>query len=182
MNAETKTHWKRLINPDYLGAYSLPPGEDLTVVIDWVANEQVAGTGGKKEECTVAHLKGDVKPFILNVTNSKSIAKLYGPYIEDWAGQPVTLFATTTKFGGEVVECVRIRPTVTQRAKPGITETRLTAALQKIAAGEYTAVALRKNFYLTEEQDKLVTDTVASLASGDAPGSPPLEATEVASA
>ena len=83
------THWKRLMNPDYIGAYWLPEGEDVTVVIDYVVRELITGTGGKKEECTVAHLKG-VKPFILNGTNSKTIAKLYGPYIEDWAGKRIT--------------------------------------------------------------------------------------------
>ena len=77
----SKTHYKRLMNPDYIGAYSLNEGEDLTVVIAHVAREVITGTGGKKEECTVAHLKGQ-KPMILNSTNQKSIAKLYGPYIE----------------------------------------------------------------------------------------------------
>lgn len=161
-----KTHWKLLINPDYIGAYWLPPGEDVTVTIDYVVREQVVGSGGKKEECTVAHLKGGVKPFILNITNSKTIAKLYGNYIEDWAGKQITLYASTAKLAGDVVECLRVRPKVTQRQKPSITETRLTAALTKIAAGEYTAEKLRQNFELSDEQDQLVTDTLAGLAAG----------------
>lgn len=43
-----KTHWKRLINPDYIGAYALPEGGDLTVKIDFVQVEEITGTGGKK--------------------------------------------------------------------------------------------------------------------------------------
>ena len=35
----SKTHWKLLSNPDYVGAYWLPPGEDVTVTIDFVARE-----------------------------------------------------------------------------------------------------------------------------------------------
>lgn len=162
----TKTHWKSLMNPDYIGAYAIPPGEDVTVTIDYVVREQITGTNGKKEECTVAHLKG-VKPFILNATNQKTIAKLYGPYVEDWAGKKITIFATTTKMGPDVVECLRIRPKVVQRQKPEITEPRLTAALEKIAAGEFTAEKLRANFALTAEQDQLVIDTLASLAAGE---------------
>lgn len=102
-----KTHWKRLINPNYIGAYSLEKGQDLSVVIESVCSDVVTGTGGKKEESTIAYLKGQ-KPFILNNTNSKSIAKLYGPYIEDWSGKPITLFASTTKLAGDTVECLRI--------------------------------------------------------------------------
>ena len=92
---DTKTHWKKLINPDYIGAYALNPDEDLTVTIDYVQREQVTGSGGKKEECTVAHLVGQ-KPLILNVTNSKTIAKLYGSYIEDWSGKQITLTGSSS--------------------------------------------------------------------------------------
>lgn len=155
--SESKTHWKRLMNPDYIGAYWLPPGEDVTVTIDHVVREMITGTGGKKEECTVAHLKG-VKPFILNATNCKTIAKLYGTYIEDWAGKPITLYATTTKMGGETVECLRIRPKVAVRVPPPITEARLSKALDSIKAGEFTIEKLRANFTLTEEQAKRVAE------------------------
>lgn len=154
--SEAKTHWKRLMNPDYIGAYFLPPGEDVTVTIDYVVREQITGTGGKKEECTVAHLRG-VKPFILNATNSKSIARLYGNYIEDWAGKQITIYATTTKMGGETVECLRVRPKVAVRVSPAITTERFEKALESIAAGQYTAEQLRKSFNLTTAQsDKLL--------------------------
>lgn len=147
-----KTHWKRLTNPDYIGAYWLPEGQDVTVTIDYIVREIITGTGGKKEECTVAHLQG-VKPFILNATNSKSIAKLYGPYIEDWAGQRITLYASTAKLAGDTVECLRIRPKVADYAAPPITEDRLDKAIASIKAGTFSTDKLRHKFALTVEQD-----------------------------
>lgn len=104
-----QTHWKKLINPDYIGAYALDPGKDLIVQIEQVRREMVTGADGKKEECTVAHLVGQ-KPLILNVTNCKTIEKLYGPYIEDWGGKYITLYAAKVKAFGDVVEALRIRP------------------------------------------------------------------------
>lgn len=147
----TKTHYRRLQNPDYIGAYSLNEGEDMTVVIEYVVREQITGTGGKKEDCMVAHLVRN-KPFILNSTNSKTIAKLYGPFIEDWVGKPITLFATTTRMGSETVECLRIRPTVATRKKPQILEERLDKALEQIKAGNYTVEKLLASFELTPDQ------------------------------
>lgn len=153
---DIKTHWKLLTNPDYIGAYWLTPGEDATVTIDYVVREQITGTGGKKEECTVAHLCDGVKPFILNATNSKSIAKLYGPFIEDWAGKKITLYASTAKLAGDTVECLRIRPKVAVRTVPPITDERLDKAMESIAAGQYTIQQLREKFTLTHAQeDKL---------------------------
>lgn len=169
-----KTHWKRLMNPDYIGAYWLPPGEDVTVVIDFVVRETITGSGGKKEECTVAHLKG-VKPFILNATNSKSIAKLYGNYIEDWAGKPITLFASTAKMGGETVECLRVRPKVAERKKQAITHQRLLSAIDQIIAGGYTIQKLKANFDLTEDQQKELDERLLERAQKEFPEAPPRE-------
>ena len=105
----SETHWKKLINPDYLGAYSLEPGKDMILTIAKVQREMITGTGGKKEECPVCHWQEEQKPMILNVTNMKTIGKMYGNYIEQWAGKRVQIYASTTKFGGDVVECLRIR-------------------------------------------------------------------------
>lgn len=158
-----KTHWKRLINPDYIGAYALNEGEDLTVKIDYVQVEEITGTGGKKEHCTVAHLVNE-KPMILNVTNSKTIAKLYGPYIEDWQGQLITLFASTTRLAGETVECLRIRPKVAERKAKPISDTRLDAAIKSIIEGTYTTDKLRAAFVLTEAQEAKLQAALAEHA------------------
>lgn len=106
-----KTHWKKMVNMDYLGTYSLEDGKDLTLTIDYVRQEVVTGNSGRKEQCMVVHFKENVKPMILNRTNAKTITKVVGsPYIEDWNGKRITLYADTTRFGGDIVECLRVRP------------------------------------------------------------------------
>ena len=154
---ETKTHWKQLVDPRYIGAYALPNGDDMTVTIEKVVKETITMMGGKKEDHTIAYIKGQ-KPMILNATNSKSIHKLYGPFIEDWEGKPVTLFASTTKMGGELVECLRIRPTVAQRKKQAIADTRFQAAMTQIKTGSFTPQQLRAGFVLTEAQETTLTE------------------------
>ena len=53
-----KTHWKKLTNPDYLGAYAFQPGESKTVTFKEVRRDLVYNpSSGGKEECTVATLK-----------------------------------------------------------------------------------------------------------------------------
>ena len=68
------THWKRLINPDYLGAYSLDPGKDMILTIKQVRREVITGTGGKQEECTVCHWQENEKLRLI----AKSIPEKYG--------------------------------------------------------------------------------------------------------
>ena len=163
----TKTHWKLLTNPDYIGAYWLPDGRDVTVTISHVSRDIITGTGGKKEECTVAHLQG-VKPFILNATNSKSIAKLYGPFIEDWAGKQITLFASTAKLAGDTVECLRVRPSIpAQETAQKVTEEQIAAARAAAAKGKAEFAKFWNTFprelrsqlrFIREELDRIASE------------------------
>ena len=108
----SRTHWKQLQNNDWIGAYALTDGQDLTLTIDKAMQEQVTGNNGKREMCLTVHwVERDYKPMIVNRTNAKTITKVTGsPYIEDWHGQKITLYVDTTRLGGDIVECLRIRP------------------------------------------------------------------------
>ena len=112
------THWKKLINPDYLGAYSLDPGKDMVLTIKAVRKEMITGTDGKKEECIVCYWEEDQKPMILNVTNCKMIAKLLKtPYIERWAGHRIQIGAEVVSAFGEKVEALRVRKNLPEDVK-----------------------------------------------------------------
>ena len=114
----SETHWKKLINPDYLGAYSLDPGKDMVLTIRQVKKEMVTGADGKKEECIVCYWQEDQKPMILNVTNCKMIAKLLKtPYIELWAGHRIQIGAEVVSAFGEKVEALRVRKTLPEESK-----------------------------------------------------------------
>ncbi|MHC1696427.1 MAG: hypothetical protein AB9835_14410 [Eubacteriales bacterium] len=110
-----KTNWKRLVNPDYLGAYSLDDGNekynDIIATIQYVKVENVTCPDGKKEDCAVAHfVERDIKPMILNVTNMKTLEKLFHTkYIEDWAGRKIQIGVEQVKAFGDVVDALRVR-------------------------------------------------------------------------
>ena len=104
------THWKKLTNPNYLGAYSIENGQDLILTIKYVQEEKVTGTDGKKDDCVVCHFVENAKPMILNATNMKTITKLYKtPYIEEWAGKKIQIGVEKVKAFGDVVEALRVR-------------------------------------------------------------------------
>lgn len=108
-------HWKKAFNPDYLGAYSIEGDKDLILTIKSVGVETVTGEGGKKEECLVCRFCENVKPMILNKTNCKIISKIYkDPDTDHWTGKKIQIYATTTKFGREIVDCLRVRESVPQ--------------------------------------------------------------------
>ena len=109
--SENKTHWKTLSDSPYLGAYSLQPGQEIQLTIAKAGTEQVTSADGSKETCRVIHFKEKgVKPMIVNATNAKTIAKLAGsPYLEDWPGTKVQIYAEKVRAFGDTVEALRIR-------------------------------------------------------------------------
>ena len=109
----SKTHWKKLSNPNYLGAYSIEDGKDLILTIKTVRQETVIGADGKKDDCMVCYFADADKPMILNSTNAKTIQKLLKtPYIEEWAGCKIQIGVEKVRAFGDVVEALRVRKTL----------------------------------------------------------------------
>jgi len=114
-----KTHWRKMTNPNYMGAYSLDEGRDVVLTIAYVRQEDVIGSDGKKEECAVCHFKErDFKPMILNVTNMKAIAKVTGsPYIDDWVGHRIQIGTEQVRAFGTITDALRVRPEKPKEAR-----------------------------------------------------------------
>lgn len=158
----TKTHWKQLTNPNYIGAYSLESGKDLEVQILKVTKEMVKGEGGKQAECTIAILK-DQKPLILNKTNCKTITKLFDtPYIEEWAGKKITLYRSVAQLMGENVECLRIRDKKPEQTKPILSPSNpnWSKAIKAVQSGSYTIEQLKIKYEISEEIKEQILNEV----------------------
>ena len=110
-------HWKKLTNPDFLGAYAFDRGEEKTATIKDVRQDKVTGADGKEEMCTIVYFAEDLKPLILNRTNAKMITKLYHTgYIDEWVGKRITMCVKNVRAFGEVVEAVRIKNEIPRAA------------------------------------------------------------------
>lgn len=100
---------RKLFDKAYIYAYDLE-GRDVTVTIERVAGGTLIGTGGKSNKKPIVFFKGTEKGLALNITNARTIAGLYGGFdSEAWIGKKITLYATTTTFGAQTVDCIRIR-------------------------------------------------------------------------
>jgi hypothetical protein len=116
--------YRTMFDNDYLGSWDLD-SRDVTVTIARVVAKTIQGDGGKSDRKPVVYFKradGTESPkgLVLNKTNGRTVASLYGPKVEAWAGKRITLYPTTTTVGRETRECIRVRPVVpTERAAGG---------------------------------------------------------------
>ena len=158
------THWKMLVSTEFIGAYSLQPGEERVVEIISVGRKKVKGNDGQEKECTVATLKNE-KPFILNRTNCKTLTKLFAtPFIENWKGARVTVFSETVKAFGETVDALRIRPTIPRLPDLNPTTPKWAGAFEAIKAGSVTIEAIEKSYSLTPANKKLLLTALIATA------------------
>lgn len=106
-------------NPNYLGSwdlYDLNP-QEITVTIKDIKDEEVINNG-KSECCTVAYFVEDCKPMILNLTNKKTLAKLYKT--KDTAaltGKRITVNYEKVKAFGKISDALRIKSMVPNEPK-----------------------------------------------------------------
>lgn len=149
-----KTHWRKLYNPNYLGSYSLEEGKDMILTIKDVTLENVTGSDGKTDECTVVKWVENVKPMILNKTNASAISKVMGsPYIEDWKGKSIQLYVTQIKAFGEIVDALRVRPFSPKTEKEVLSPSHKSweKAKEAISQGNITVDKIRRKYTLSEE-------------------------------
>lgn len=112
-------HYKRLYDDkEFLYAFDLD-GKEVVVEIEMVAGGVLTGEKGRSTKKPIVSFAGKTKKLALNKTNGKTIASLYGTDTDRWIGKRITLYPTTTDFGGETVECIRIRPVVPRSGKRG---------------------------------------------------------------
>lgn len=113
-----KTHYRRVFKSDHLGSADLEDFIEknipLIFTIKEVRQELNVKVAGKKGNFNIAYFEEQIKPLVLNVTNSK-IVKAFcnnSPFVEDWKNVRVELYIDdNVKMGSEIVGGVRIKPT-----------------------------------------------------------------------
>ena len=113
MTDTTRTDYRTLFSKDFIGAWDLKD-KDVTVTIKSVKGGELTAPGGKKSKKPVIYMNNTEKGFAINSTNGKTIATMYGNFVQDWVGKRITLYKSTTRNpdGGGQVECIRVRPQV----------------------------------------------------------------------
>jgi hypothetical protein len=123
MSKEITDHYELIYPSEFVKAADLR-GRDVTVRIVRVDMEMLNLPGMSRKEpkavATMASRAGKTleKRFVLNKTNLKLIAGVTGQKrVADWKGKEITLYPTTTKCKGEIVECLRVRAKVNAHAE-----------------------------------------------------------------
>lgn len=124
---ENKTHYRKVFKSDHLSSADL---EDLTEqgkaliftikeVTQHIQDPSIKDSGvrvaGKVISANIAHFAENIKPLVLNATNSKKVASIAGSnFVQDWRSVEVELFIDqSVKFKGSSVQGIRIKSGVT---------------------------------------------------------------------
>ena len=103
-------HWRNCFDSRFLRVFALN-GQPRVCTITDVKELLSKGKDESKLQLLVFLEEFD-KPWAINITNSESIALLHGDKPSAWVGKRVELYPTKTRFGREVVDCIRVRDKV----------------------------------------------------------------------
>lgn len=109
------THWKNLFpnKMQLLGSQNLNEGEELIAEIYSVSTNEIRNKDGKTEQVPVLTFN-NAPPMVLNITNTRTIASLYGERYDQWAGRSIQIFAVQVKAFGQVGMALRVREAIPQ--------------------------------------------------------------------
>lgn len=100
--------YRTMFDKNHIGAWDLN-GKECTVIIEDVKAGSV-GHGKKTDRKPIVRMRGKKKTWLLNVTNARAIAAMYGNDTRAWVGKAVTIYPTMADFGGKPVDAIRVRP------------------------------------------------------------------------
>jgi hypothetical protein len=83
-------------------------GKAVTLEIVDVDVEALPQDNGKDRVRGVISFRGTDKQLVLNSTNGQCFRAMFGKRVPDWIGKRVTLRPDRDRFGGKVVDCIRI--------------------------------------------------------------------------
>ena len=108
-----KVDLRALYNRSYAGQYvtSVEIDRPLTVRIASLTTETVESwqKGSKPKECLIMHFEGKDRGIVINKTNFKRLADLFGWDTDDWVGQEVTIETAKVKAFGRIIDSIEIR-------------------------------------------------------------------------
>lgn len=151
-----KHHYRKVFKSDHLGSADLEDyleqKRQLVFTIKEVRQEIGASVAGKKGNFNIAYfVESDVKPLVLNATNSRVVKGFAGgsPFVEDWKNIRIELYIDeNVRMKGEVVGGVRIKQVQPQeKVKPHFTE----ANFEKAHKANATFEQIEKAYILTED-------------------------------
>lgn len=158
-----KHHYRNVMKSDHLGVADLEDfieqGKKLIFTISQVKQEINVVVAGKKGSHNIAYFKENIKPLVLNATNSKILKGFNNnsPFVEDWNNTLIELYIDeNVKMKGEVVGGVRIKPTQPKLTKQDFTEDMFERAKKANADIE----KIKKTYNVSAEIEKKYLDYV----------------------
>ena len=141
---KNKTHYRKVFKSDHLGIADLEDfieeKKPLIFTIKEVRQEYDTLVAGKKINANIAYFKENIKPLVLNATNSKILKSFSNgsPFVEDWENTLIELYIdANVKMKGDVVGGVRIKPIQPKaKAKKTFTEANFAKAKEAKATIE----------------------------------------------
>lgn len=160
----TKTHYRKVFKSDHLGVADLEDfteeGVNLEFTIKHVKQEIGVVVAGRRGNYNIAYFVEQIKPLVLNATNSKTVKSFCkgSPFVEDWKNVRVTLWAdASVKLMGDIVGGIRIREYQPLPPKPFFEENKFQVAHEK----KFTIQAIKKSWQITPVMEKKYLEYVA---------------------
>lgn len=155
----TKTHFRKVYKSDHLGVADLEEyleeNRPLIFTVKEVKQELNVPVAGRKGNYNIAYfLEPNVKPLVLNVTNSnilKSFCK-NSPWLEDWKNVRIELYVdANVRMKGEIVGGVRVKPVQPRpKERPVFKE----EYFEKAFAAKATIESIKKTRTVTPDVEK----------------------------
>lgn len=167
---ENKTHWRKAVDPNWIGTYVLPSGNPIIVKLKEVKPQTDLKVAGKSKNANVAYFYPNpyfAKPMLLNPTNCKRLGQLTGSnYVEDWKDIDLQLQQELDRMpDGTKDYALRIspaKPKIAPKEKPVFAPD--LPSWEKALNAKASIETIKQHYQITSEHEQQYSTELAKMA------------------
>lgn len=111
-----RDHYRKVFKSDHLSSFDLEDLIEQNIPLIFTIKNVIQETGaivaGKNINANIVYFHENIKPLVLNATNSKILSKVCkSSFVQDWKDITIELYILKNiKFGRDIVDGIRIKP------------------------------------------------------------------------
>lgn len=102
--------WELEFPTKYVRGADLKSRDATVTISDIEPGHELKGSNGEKDTGLVLYFAETKKMMVVNKTNAKTIAGMYGNELTEWIGKRITLYPEHVSAFGSMHEAIRVRP------------------------------------------------------------------------
>ena len=156
-----KTHWRELLETNFLSGDELPENGIVVTIEKHYKEKLYSKEAGKKKNFGILKFVGIDKPLILTNRKANQITTALGSkFVEDWDGKKIHIFPKDEKWFGKNMQVINVKEANVKKEILNPLHKKWDSACEALKNGKTTIEGIEKHYTLSKKVKEALAEHV----------------------